>query len=160
MRFLIACMATAGLTACGQPPEPPMFAGRAILEGSLAEVDTGAVFVNVWNGPNDPMPALCRKYEIDDPAFHEEGGRLVLRFALDESHNMAGMGVPVGDDLDLEIRYDPDGAVDTKDGVESAWVAARPGDTAIEVSLRPYEAPVGDFFDGDDYPAGLRKRRR
>jgi len=127
-------------TACSEPPQSvaddkPYFAGQAVFTDELADIDQGVVFVNVFNQRGDRIPALCRRYDLDDPAFREGNAGLVLNFELDETHNMVGMGVPLGDKPQVEIRYDPDGAVETKDGVRSAWIAASSGDADLHVVL-------------------------
>lgn len=140
MRQLSGLLVLATLVACSEPPQPVgegdlLFAGRAVLADELAGIESGSVFVNVFNQRGDRIPSYSRKYELDDPAFRAGDEGLVLSFALDQTHNMVGMGMPLGDDPQIEVRYDPDGAVETKDGVRSAWTAARRGTTGIALVL-------------------------
>lgn len=128
------------LAACSEPPaavleDGVLFAGQAVFADELAEIDSGAVFVNVFNQRGDRIPSYCRKYDVGDPAFQTQGDRVVLNFMLDQTHNMAGMGMPLGEDPQVEVRYDPDGAVETKDGVRSVWTAASEGTVDIALTL-------------------------
>lgn len=121
---------------------PARFAGTVLLTGSLARADRGSLFLIVRE-PGSTVPSLARKYEIGDPAFSAQEGARVLHFALDERDDMDGPAAPMVAEMEVEARFDPDGFVDTSEGVVRARVRARPGDREIALVLVSDESPGG-----------------
>ena len=152
-------LATATVAGCGDPPEkiskprpdaagaaaahstvraasPMLYKGKIVLAGTLADAKAGSVFVIVRQ-PRSKLPTLTRKYEIGDPLWTGSGGERVLYFSLDETHNMGGAASPPGEKMELEARFDPDGMIDTKDGIASSVVeVGASGATDVSVTLR------------------------
>lgn len=120
---------------------PVRFAGRVTLNGDLASVQEGSLFLIV-RSPGSRMPALTRKYEIGDPAFQLAGGQRVLHFSLDERDDMGGAAAPMAAEMELEVRFDPDGFVDTSEGVVRTAVRVQPGDQELSLEL-PDAAAAG-----------------
>lgn len=81
------------------------------------------------------MPALTRKYEIGDPAFGLSDGERVLHFSLDERDDMGGATTPMADEMELEARFDPDGFVETPEGVVRTLLRVHPGDEELSIVL-------------------------
>lgn len=122
-------------TAMGMPPggmEALRFAGVVRLSGALAASDEGFVFVSV-RPAGGGMPLFSRKYAVADASLEESGDRL-LAFELDEAHTMGGVAPGV---LELEARFDPDGFVDSREGIVTVRVPVEPGATDVEVVLGP-----------------------
>ncbi len=113
---------------------PVRFAGSVHLQGALAEVESGSLFLFV-SPPGSRSPTLARKYEIGDPAFSIDGNGRQLRFALDERDCMIGAGAPMLEEMEVEARFDPDGVLDTDEGVVRASVRARPGDGELSIAV-------------------------
>jgi len=143
----------AGATAArGLPPDHPpiggaapaaagpdaVFEGRVILGGELAHVDEGYLMVSV-RAKGSKAPMRSYKAAIDDPqATQSAGDTRIFRFRLDRDTDMMGGGpIPEGIPLELQVLYDPDGFVDSKEGQESAVVAVERGQSGIEVRLPP-----------------------
>lgn len=120
---------------------PARFAGRVTLKGDLATAQDGSLFLIV-RVPGSRMPALTRKYEIGDPAFQVVGGERVLHFSLDERDDMGGAASPMVAEMELEARFDPDGFVDTSDGVVRTTVRVHPGEQELSIEL-PAGASAG-----------------
>ena len=124
------------------PPEPtPRFAGRVVLEGELATARSGAVFLSARR-KGQRLPALSQKFELNDPAWVEQGPTRVLAFTLTDANNMGGFGTPLGAEMEVEARFDPDGFIDPSPGAQDpgvvkAAVPASPGDKAIAITMRP-----------------------
>lgn len=146
-RLSFALLAIGLCAGCGEKPQrigqgerkpalPARFAGNVHLEGALAQAQSGSLFLIVRE-PGSRVPSLTRKYEIGDPAFSVQDDVRVLHFALDERDNMGGVAVPMADDMEIEARFDPDGIVDTSEGVVRAAVHARPGEREISIVVRP-----------------------
>jgi hypothetical protein len=136
----------AGLwVACGDAAErfaadpraadlPARFGGSVQLQGALAEIESGSLFLFV-SAPGSRSPTLARKYEIGDPAFSTDRDERRLRFALDERDCMIGASAPMFEEMEVEARFDPDGVLDTDEGVVRASVRARPGDGEISIAV-------------------------
>jgi hypothetical protein len=113
---------------------PARFAGTVHLQGELARVESGSLFLFA-HPPGSSSPTLARKYEIGDPAFSDEGDEVQLRFALDERDRMVGGSAALFDEMEIEARFDPDGILDTSEGVVRASVRARPGDGELSIAV-------------------------
>jgi hypothetical protein len=117
-------------------------AGRVQVTGSLAETQSGAVFLIARSAGRT---SLVHKYEMSGSFWSKQGDGRVLHFSLTDQDNMAGAGAPVGAKLDVEARYDPDGFVDIKPGAEKKGVvkastAASVGDTEVVLKLKSADA--------------------
>ena len=132
----------------GEPASPPVaptakplrFGGTVVLEGGMAAMGSGAMFVSARR-KGQRLPALSRKYDMSDPAWFTQDGNRILRFALTEDDNMAGFGSPLGPEMEVEARYSPSGFIDPKpqadeDGAIRASVPAAPGEANLVVRLR------------------------
>lgn len=141
-----------GAVASSTSSKSVRFAGRVYLTGSLATAKSGSLFVIVRQ-PGSRVPSLTRKYEIADPAWSLQDDMRMLYFALDERDNMGGVGAPMNEHMELEVRYDPDGIIDTADGVEKTIVSVSPGDTELAVTLSPTTRSTGQSAQASK-PAG------
>ncbi len=123
------------------PLKAPKFAGRVVLEGELANAKTGAVFLSARR-KGQRLPSLSHKYEMNDAGWSSSGASRTLEFALTEADNMGGFGAPLGAEMEVEARYDPDGMIDptpgaVDPGVVKAAVPASPGDKGLAITLAP-----------------------
>lgn len=129
-------------------------AGRVLLAGSLAKAQNGAVFLIARSGGRT---ALVHKYDMSGPVWSTQGDERVLSFSLTDQDDMGGVGAPVGSKMELEARYDPDGFVDTKPGIEKkgafkAFTSTSVGDTQISLKLDPaVPAPTPPPPTGDSH---------
>jgi hypothetical protein len=125
------------------PDATVRLAGRVKIAGSLAKAHSGAIFMIARNGGRT---ALVHRYEMSGPFWSAQGDERVLTFSLTDQDNMGGVGAPIGAKMELEARYDPDGYVDTRPGIEKkgvvkAFGSAAIGDTQISLELDPDAAP-------------------
>ena len=119
----------------------PKFSGRVVLEGDLAAAKTGAVFLSARR-KGQRLPSLSHKFEMDDAGWTASGATRTLEFTLTEADNMGGFGAPLGAEMEVEARYDPDGFIDptpgaADPGVVKAAVPASPGDKGLAITLAP-----------------------
>ncbi|HVS11677.1 MAG TPA: hypothetical protein VMS76_17550 [Planctomycetota bacterium] len=137
-------------TPRGLPPDHPpigggapaaagpdaVFEGRVILSGELAHVDEGFLIVSV-RAKGSKAPMRSYKTAVDDPRTTESAGETrIFHFRLDRDTDMMGGGeVPEGIPLELQVLYDPDGYVESKEGQEIAVVPVERGQGGIEVRL-------------------------
>jgi len=124
-------------------PEPPArggrFGGTVILEGELAKVESGALFVSARR-KGQRLPTLSKKFEWKDAAWSVREGRRELRFVLTDADNMGGFGAPIGAEMEVEALYSPGGFIDPRRGSEEAGsvrasVPATIGDSKVEIRL-------------------------
>jgi hypothetical protein len=116
------------------------FGGTIALEGSLAEVQTGAIFVSARR-KGVRLPTLSHKYDMTGSGWSAQDGKRVLAFDLADEDNMAGFGAPMGAEMEVEARYSPSGFIDPKPGAEEpgvvrASVPAAPGDQKLAIKLQ------------------------
>lgn len=113
------------------------FAGVVRLQGELAQLKSGFVFVSI-KPKGIAMPCYSRKYALADGEVEAgEAGERVLRFELDQSHSLGGL---VPGELVAEAYFDPDGLVETKEPeIVRSSVAAQPDDEGLEIVLKPSE---------------------
>jgi hypothetical protein len=117
------------------------FGGSIVLEGGMAAVQEGAVFVSARR-KGQRLPTLSHKYDLSDPSWTIKDGSRVLPFSLTDEDNMAGFGAPMGAEMEVEARYSPSGFIDPRpasddEGIVRASVAAAPGDTKLAIRLQP-----------------------
>ncbi len=146
IRVALLCLAFCG--ACGDSPPPvdsgstadlpSRFAGSVSLRGDLATVESGSLYVSV-RPPGSRFASLARKYEIGDPAFAGAGDERLLRFSLDERDAMESVRAPMFEEMEVEARFDPDGVLDTMDGVVRSTVRARPGAREVAIVVERHE---------------------
>jgi len=106
------------------------FGGVVRLRGKLASAPEGYVFISV-KPEGIRMPAFSRRYALADAEPAVDGVRR-LPFDLDKTNMMGGL-VPGA--LVLEARFDPDGIVESREGVVTASVPTKVGDMAAEIDL-------------------------
>jgi hypothetical protein len=116
------------------------FSGTILLEGGMAGVQSGAIFVSARR-KGQRLPTLSHKYEITDPSWSTQDGKRILAFTLTDADNMAGFGAPMGAEMEVEARYSPSGFIDPspgadEEGVIRASVPAAPGDSQLAIRLQ------------------------
>jgi hypothetical protein len=116
------------------------FSGNILLEGGMAAVQNGAIFVSARR-KGQRLPTLSHKYELNDPSWSTQDGNRVLTFTLTDDDNMAGFGAPMGAEMEVEARYAPSGFIDPSptadnEGVIRATVPAAPGDAKLAIKLQ------------------------
>jgi hypothetical protein len=78
---------------------------------------------------------LVRKYEIAEALPSEDGTVRRLEFSLDNTHGMGGASAALAQEIQLVVRFDPDGLVESKEGqVEESQVVAT-GTLDLEMTL-------------------------
>ncbi len=128
--------ADAGLT------DPSVFAGRAVLKGALAEATSGMLMV-MLRAKGQRFPIWAYRVDIAAPEAERLGlapaanGERVLTFALNKDMAMMPQAIPANVELEVAVSYDPDGDVDTKEGIVVGAVAAKAGDTALSIDIVP-----------------------
>ncbi len=105
------------------------FAGTLRLRGELAAQREGFVMLSV-KPEGVRMPCYSRKYAVAE-ASPEDGG-LRLDFELGPESRMGK--IPPGG-IVLEARFDPDGMVESKEGVVLATMPIQVGATDAEIVL-------------------------
>jgi hypothetical protein len=118
-------------------PVPASFSGTIVLAGELAAEEGGVLMVSACpEGSRLPLMSYLIPLESAPPA---EGGRRVVPFRLDGSNDlMGGGGLPhdsEGMQLELSVRFDADGKVETSEGDVTVAVPVQPDATAVEVVL-------------------------
>lgn len=117
-------------------PVPASFAGRIVLQGDLATRD-GVLMVSACP-KGSRLPLMSYLIRLEDAAPAVEGER-VVPFRLDTSNDMmGGGGLPhdsSGMELELSVRFDADGKVETREGDVTVAVPAQPDATDLEVVL-------------------------
>lgn len=122
------------------PPAPleevsdePLFAGAVIFEMALKEVDSGYLFLNIRPTIHEP-PLLSRRYEVATDTTRTANGYKQIVFALSARDSMMGT-VEIPAKVVLEAWYDPDGLVETKEGVSRKPMTVHRGDLSLDVRL-------------------------
>lgn len=123
------------------PPKGARFGGTVTLEGEMAKLASGALFVSARR-KGQRLPTLSKKYEWQDPAWSVLDGRRELRFVLTDADNMGGFGAPIGAEMEVEARYSPSGFIDPRPGSDEpgsvrASVPASIGDANVKIQLSP-----------------------
>lgn len=117
-------------------PVPASFSGRIVLRGDLSTSD-GVLMVSACpKGSRLPLMSYLIRLEQAPPAV---AGERVVPFRLDTGNDLMGSGgLPhehSGMELELSVRFDADGVVETKEGDVTVTVPAEPDATGIEVLL-------------------------
>ncbi|MDP6763043.1 MAG: hypothetical protein QF903_05570 [Planctomycetota bacterium] len=111
----------------------PLFAGAVVFEMDLKEVDSGYLFLNIRPEVHAP-PLLSKRYEIATDTTRTENGYQQIVFDLSARDSMMGP-VEIPEKVVLEAWYDPDGMVETKEGVSRKPMTVHRGDLSLEVRL-------------------------
>jgi hypothetical protein len=118
-----------------EPAAPPDgFSGRATLVGDLAAAESGALMVSVYT-PGSKMPLMTYRVGMDSPEVSRVDGEVHFDFLLDPTTSMIPGSVPEDLPLELEVRFDEDGIVETKEGDVTARVPVELGDDDLELTL-------------------------
>lgn len=147
-------MATEQPVHDGLKPNPEMkesehFTGRVILREALA---TGPGFVFVTVGRDDsPMPYLMEKYDVEGPNVKPgPDGSRVLDWELTSANNF--MDAPLPDkNIELKVRFDYDGFVETKVDSTLETLPVEPGARDLEVTI--FQAPSYNPAEDDESAA-------
>ncbi len=138
--LLLSAALVASTTGCGDAPRPvegpssmaPSFAGQVSLRGELSSKD-GFLMVSVVPA-GARMPLMTMKIALAGVPGAENGVRTVP-FRLDETTNQIPGTVPDGIDVELSVRFDADGVVETKEGDVTVAVPVTVGARDIVVPL-------------------------
>ena len=124
------------LPAQGPAAVPASFSGRIVLKGALATRD-GVLMVSACP-KGSRLPLMSYLIALEDAPPAGEGERIVP-FRLDGTNDMMGSGgLPhdaTGMELELSVRFDADGMVETKEGDVTVAVPVEPDATGVEVVL-------------------------
>jgi hypothetical protein len=113
-----------------------LFAGSVVLAGELGERRQGGVFV-IARAPGGGGSLLVRKLEVSEGERGADGAR-ILAFELTDQDSH---GVQIPPDVQLEVYYDPDGIVETREGRVTRVFPATRGDLSLRLVLDPTESP-------------------
>lgn len=120
--------------------DPSVFAGRAVLEGDIASAQQGRIMITLRQ-TGQRMPLWAYVVDVADPNASKLGlqpaadGKRELLFALNKDTTIIPSPLPKGVELEVEVRYDIDGNVDTRDDFFAATTPAKPGDTDLVLVL-------------------------
>lgn len=139
-----------GLTPNPEMKESEHFTGRVVMREALA---TGPGFLFVTVGKSDsPMPYLMKKYDAE--GVHVEpgpDGSRILTWELTSADNFMDMPLPE-DNIELKVRFDFDGFVETKVDSVLETLAVEPGAQGLELTM--LEAPAYNPADDDGTAEG------
>lgn len=120
--------------------DPSQFGGRAVLEGELAHATTGRMMVTLRQ-KGKRMGLWMYVVDVADPEAEKKGLQPAvgdtreLIFVLNKDTTMFPTPLPKYEEFEVEVRYDADGNVDTKDDFVSGFTAAKAGDTDLYILL-------------------------
>jgi len=141
--------ATKGDAPPGHPPiastlpelnDPSEFGGRAVLQGELAHVTTGRMMVTLRE-KGQRMGVWMYVVDVGDPDAEQKGLQPAVGdtreflFVLNKDTTMFPTPIPKNAELEVEVRYDADGNVDTKDDFVASFTPAKAGDTDLYIVL-------------------------
>ncbi len=123
--------------------DPSQFAGVAVLKGELANATQGRLMVTLrQKGQSGPkMPLWAYVVDLDDPEVEKKGlmpardGQREFMFVLNKDTTILPSPLPKNVALEVELRFDLDGSVDTRDDAYFAVVDTVRGDTQLELVL-------------------------
>ncbi len=141
--------------------DPSQFAGRALLKGELATATQGRIIVSLRQ-KGMRMPLWAYVLDLADPELEKKGlqpavgGTRELIFALNKDTTILPSPLPKGVELEVEVAYDADGSVDTRDDAVAGVVDAKPGDLGLEIVLEKRVEPAerGDEGVSDETTGG------
>lgn len=134
------------LASGAQRPEltdPSQFAGSALLKGELATTNVGRLMVTLRQKGQTgaKMPLWAYVVDLDDPEVEKKGllaasgDTREFVFVLNKDTTILPSPLPKNVELEVELRYDADGSVDTRDDAVFAVVDAARGDTGLSLVL-------------------------
>lgn len=123
--------------------DPSQFAGVALLKGELASATQGRLMVTLrQKGQSGPkMPLWAYVVDLDDPEAEKKGlmpakdGAREFVFVLNKDTTILPSPLPKSVELEVELRFDLDGSVDTRDDAYFAVTDAVRGATQLELVL-------------------------
>lgn len=113
----------------------PLWAGSIELRGELSSREDGSLFV-VVRPPGGGMPLVVRKFDLADAPPAPEGQLRHVSFRLASGDAMF-LASPPPEVCDMEVYFDPDGVVETKEGRVGGTVQVNKGDLGLHLSLDP-----------------------
>jgi hypothetical protein len=116
------------------PNAAPSWTGTIVLEGELAELQDGYIFVSL-RLQGQSMPFMSYKIALADYPPVAGSERRVPFELSDRTNQMPGGAPPELADSQLEIaaRFDPDGIVDTKEGAVTVATPVGWGGSGLEI---------------------------
>lgn len=120
-------------------PGEALLGGRVVLRGELAEQRGGGVFL-IGRASGAGM-LLVRKLELAEGRPGADG-TLELAFQLDGQDVTAGS---LPDRMQLEVYFDPDGVVETREGRVGRTFEVERGNLSLDLVLDPAQAGSGSY---------------
>jgi hypothetical protein len=116
--------------------ETPTFSGVIVLKGPRAESDTGVLMVSLVSR-GQRMPRMSYRLPLSGQPPAVDGERRIP-FRLDQGTDMLKSGLPAelqGTPLDLSVRFDQDGMVETREGDVTVAVPVGWGAEGLEIPI-------------------------
>lgn len=123
-------------TPASTPVESPTFSGVIVLKGPRAESDKGVLMVSLVSR-GQRMPRMTYYLPLAGQPQAADGERRIP-FRLDQSTDMLRSGLPAelkGTPLDLSVRFDQDGMVETCEGDVTVAVPVGWGAEGLEIPI-------------------------
>ena len=114
----------------------PSWSGVIVLKGPRAESESGVIMVSLVSR-GQRMPRMTYRVALAGQAPAVDGERRVP-FRLDETTDMLKSGLPAelqGSPLDLSVRFDQDGMVETREGDVTVAVPVGWGAQDLEIPI-------------------------
>lgn len=114
----------------------PSWSGTIVLKGPRAESDSGVLMVSLVSR-GQRMPRMSYRLPLVGQPPAVDGERRIP-FRLDESSDMLRTGLPPelqGTPLDLSVRFDQDGMVETREGDVTIAKPVEWGGEGIEIVI-------------------------
>ena len=135
----------AGLPAGHPPASSGQVAGRAILKGDLAQASGGCLFVTLRIA-GQKMPTWSYRVDVVDPSESGKGlaatkdGVRELIFVLNQQTTLFQGVIDPTAKYEVQVMYDPDANVDSKEGQVAQVAAAAIGADDVYLELDPAAA--------------------
>lgn len=142
--------ALAPVSADREFPAGTEYRGEFVLRGDAALLATGSASIAIVSADAD-TPVLQRTWDLGDPAWRVGDGERRLYFALDARDAWPGADARIAAEMDLVVRFDPDGNPATDElGVAQDRSRVRTGarDLLVELAIGSPVA-AGSFSSGD-----------
>lgn len=123
-------------TASAATAPTPSWSGTIVLKGPRAEGDSGVLMVSLVSR-GQRMPRMSYRLPLAGQPPAVDGERRIP-FRLDESSDMLRSGLPaelMGTPLDLSVRFDQDGMVETREGDVTVARPVEWGGEGIEIVI-------------------------
>jgi hypothetical protein len=133
------------LDAAQPPASSGQVAGRAILKGDLAQASSGCLFVTLRIA-DQKMPTWTYRVDVVDPSKSGQGlaaskdGVRELIFVLNQQTSLFPGAIDPTGRYEVQVMYDPDANVDSKEGQVSAIAKAKIGADDVYLELDPAAA--------------------